>query len=86
MVRNERKNLLDRCNPDSPSIEAAELMYYINQLADYCDELEFEISRMCKTCRKCKLALGGSGDCKNWVVAKTKQKSKSANVWNDWFG
>ena len=86
MIRIERKKLLERCKPDSPEIESKELMYYITRLCDYCDELEIEISRMCKTCEKCKLAPNGTGSCNNWVTSKAKKRRKQESTWSGWFG
>ena len=86
MVRKEREELIAKCTPGSTVLNRDELMFHVLQLANYCNELELEISRMCQSCKKCKLAHDSSGVCNNWIVTKSEHIRKSANSWNDWFG
>ena len=86
MVRKDREDLIALCIPGSSALDREELMFDVLQLANYCSELELEISRMCNTCSKCKFAHDGNGICNNWIAGKSKHKREAASAWNDWFG
>ena len=85
MIRKEREELAAKCNEGS-TLEQKDLIESILQLTKYCNELEYEISKMCNTCRKCQLAFDGNGDCHNRMAFKSKTKKDTTPGWNNWFG
>ena len=85
MKRKEREELAIKYK-QGPASQQEDLINHIIKLTRYCNELEYEISKMCNTCRKCQLAFDGNGDCHNRMAFKKKAKRDSGSNWNNWFG
>jgi len=86
MLRKDREELVEKCTPGSNSLAREELVHNIIELVNYCNELELEISKLCKICKKCRLTQDGPGYCKNLAEGTPIAEEKSDTNWGNWFG
>ena len=86
MLRKDREELVAKCSPGSTLLDREELMLSITELANYCNDLELEISKICNKCKKCNLAHNGLGGCNNSVDGKPRITEKPDTEWGGWFG